>query len=58
MHYGLSNEHNEHEIFIDYVQKPKQVLFLIYNSNNRFYIIIIDSEKEFNASIMDILNLE
>lgn len=55
---SLSNEKNEHEIYIDYVPTPKKVLFLIYNSNNRFYIIIIDSEKDFNASIMNILNLE
>jgi len=30
---SLSNENNEHEIFIDYVPIQKQVLFLIYNSN-------------------------
>jgi hypothetical protein len=55
---SLSNENNEHEIFIDYVPIQKQVLFLIYNSNERFYIIIIDSEKKFDESIMSILNLK
>jgi hypothetical protein len=55
---SFSNENNEHEIFIDYVPFQKQVLFLIYNSNDRFYIIIIDSDKYFDESIMRILNLK
>jgi hypothetical protein len=55
---SFSNENNEHEIFIDYMPFQKQVLFLIYNSNKRFYVIIIDSDKYFDAGIMSILNLK
>ncbi len=54
---SLSNEKNEHEIFIDYLPVQKQVIFLIYNSNKRFYIIMIDSDKYFDEKIMNILKL-
>jgi hypothetical protein len=55
---SLSNENNDHEIFIDYVPIQKQVLFLIYNSNQRFYLILIDSDKSFDESMIKILNLK
>lgn len=54
---SLSNEKNEHEIYIDYLPVQKQVIFLIYNSNKRFYIIMIDSDKYFDEKIMNILKL-
>lgn len=55
---SFSNEKDEHEIFFDYVPIQKQVMFLIYNKNDRFIVIIIDSEKQFDKSILKILNLK
>ena len=55
---SFSNENEKHEIFLDYVPHQKQVLFLVYKSNQRFFIIIIDSYKYLNENIIEILNLK
>lgn len=55
---SFSNENEEHEIFIDYVPPRKQVLFLVYKRKQRFFLIIIRSDKLFDKSIINILNLK
>ena len=54
---SLSNENEKHKIFMDYIPRM-QVLFLVVNKYNQFYIITVTCNKSFDESIIDIFDLE
>lgn len=54
---SLSDEKNEHQIILDYTKGQTPTVFLLYKGHQSFYLILINSEKPFNESIINILNL-
>lgn len=55
---SFSNERDEHQIYFDYGFVHQPTLFLLYKGHGSFYVIIINSEKPFDESIINILNLQ
>lgn len=55
---SLSNEKGEHEILLDYTKGLTPTVFLFYKGHQSFYIIMINSKKPFDESIIKILNLK
>lgn len=54
---SFSNEKGEHLILFDYPSGKEPSLFLLYKGHKSFYIIVINTEKPFDESIINILNL-
>jgi hypothetical protein len=55
---SLSNEKDEHEILLNYTRGLTPTVFLFYKGHQSFYIIMINSKKPFDESIINILNLK
>jgi len=55
---SLSNEKGEHEILLNYTRGQTPTVFLFYKGHQSFYIIMINSKKSFDESIIKILNLK
>ncbi|MEI6349323.1 MAG: hypothetical protein WCP69_15360 [Bacteroidota bacterium] len=55
---SFSNFVGEDLILFDYGKTDQLTLFIMYKKNNSFYIILINSKKIFDESIINILNLE
>jgi len=55
---SFSNEKEESQILFDYTNGREPSLFLVYKGRNSFYVILINSKKEFDESIINILNLK
>lgn len=55
---SFSNEKNEHQIFLNFTKGQTPTLFLIYNGHQSFFLIMINAEKTFDESILDVLNLD
>lgn len=54
----ISNQNEVHGIIMDYIPPWSCAMYLIYNKDSDFYLIIIDSETEFSKNILDIFNFE
>jgi len=54
---SMSNQDDKHYVFIDNIPKM-DILFLVVNKSNKFYIIIISCNKKFDKDIFNILNLD
>lgn len=54
----LSNEDKQHLVLIEFPYKKENSLFLLYKKAQSFFVIIIHSEKFFDKSIINILNLK
>lgn len=55
---SLSDEKGEHQILLDYTEGQTPTVFLLYKGHQSFYLIMINSEKPFDESIINILNLK
>ena len=55
---SFSSNEGEHLILFDYGNTEQSTLFLMYKKNNRSYVILINSEKKFDESVINLLNLE
>lgn len=54
---SFSNRKGEHVILFDYRDSSEPTFFLMYKARNSFFVIMINSEKPFDESIINILNL-
>lgn len=55
---SLTDEKGKHLIVFDYPDGPSPMVFLLYRTNNGFYVIYIDSlNVPFDASIIHLLDL-
>jgi hypothetical protein len=54
---SLSDEKGEHQILLDYTKGQTPTVFLLYKGHQSFYLIMINSEKPLDESIINILNL-
>lgn len=55
---SLSNNNDEHQIILNYTEGITPSIFLIYEKNEKFYLIIINSRKQLEEDIINILNLD
>lgn len=55
---SLCNNNEEHQIILNYTEGITPSIFLIYEKNEKFYIIIINSKKQLEEDIINILNLD
>ncbi len=55
---AFENEEGDFLAFVDYPARPWETLFLMYKSNDSFYIIIVNAKVHFDESIIDIFNLK
>jgi len=55
---SFSDEKGEHLILFNYPQGKLPTLFLLYKTSESFYVIMIESDKQFDESIIHILNLK
>lgn len=59
---SFSNEKGKHLVLINYIDGRTPILFLIYKKNQRFFVIIVKSNKPLNEplnkDIIKIFNLE
>jgi hypothetical protein len=55
---SLSNEKGEHQIIFEYAHSRTPTVLLLYKGHKSFYLIMINSEKPFDESIIEILNLK
>lgn len=55
---SFSDKKGEHLILFDYGFSQQLTLFLLYKGHKSFYVIMINSEKPFDESIINILNLK
>lgn len=55
---SLSNQKGEHEILLNYTDGLTPTMFLFYKGHQSFYVIMINSKKPFDESIIKILNLK
>jgi len=55
---SFSNSNNKHFLLFDYTIGKKQTLVLFYRKNYLLYFIMINSEKPFDETMINILNLD
>jgi len=54
---SLSNGENEHPILFDYTLGNTPTLFLIYEKEKKYYVILVNSKESFDENVIDIFNL-
>ncbi|MEE4196272.1 MAG: hypothetical protein V2I54_01395 [Bacteroidales bacterium] len=55
---SFCNETGESQIIFNYIECKSPTLLLNYKGNDSFYLIVINSDKEFDESIINILDLQ
>lgn len=55
---SLSDGKGEHQILLDYTKGQTPTVLLLYKGHHSFYFVLINSEKPFDESIINILNLK